>query len=95
MMFVFRAAFWIAVVSAFAPSALLGSNTADFDISLERASAVTAQVSELCQQASAVCEAGEEAGDLLNIIADVSAVRLNRWLETREATRQAELQADS
>jgi hypothetical protein len=90
MMFVFRAAFWIAIVSAFAPSALMGSDNTDLDFSMEQAVAMTEQVSEFCDSAGAVCEAGEEAGDLLNIIADVSAVRLNRWLEEREATRQSD-----
>ena len=90
MMFVFRAAFWIAIVSAFAPSALMGSDNTDLDFSIEQAVAMTEQVSEFCDSAGAVCEAGEEAGDLLNVIADVSAVRLNRWLEERETTLQSD-----
>lgn len=85
MMFVFRAAFWIAVVSAFAPSALLGSSAADTDSALDQARVVTAQVTEFCDQAGPVCEAGSEAGDFLGILADVTSVRVNRWLAEREA----------
>tara|TARA_R110002072_G_C7764404_1_gene518625 strand:+ start:469 stop:747 length:279 start_codon:yes stop_codon:yes gene_type:complete len=84
MMFVFRAAFWIAVVSAFAPAALLGSSAADTDHAMEQATAVTAQVTEFCDQAGPVCEAGSEAGDFLGILADVTSVRVNRWLAERE-----------
>lgn len=89
MMFVFRAAFWIAVVSAFAPSALLGPGDANADTVLAETRAMGEQVSEFCDQAGAVCEAGVEAGDFLSLLADVTAVRVNRWLEERDASAQA------
>ncbi|MEE2567349.1 hypothetical protein [Hyphobacterium marinum] len=89
MMFVFRAAFWIAVVSAFAPSALLGHGEANADAVVADAQDMTRQVTEFCDQAGAICEAGAEAGDFLDILADVAAVRVNRWLEEREAASTA------
>lgn len=94
MMFLFRAAFWIAVVAAFAPAALTGAQAqSGDDRSIEQMLAAGQDVMQLCIDMPAVCEAGREAGVLIGGLTDATADGVNRWLETRdeETTRTAAL----
>ena len=84
MMFLFRAAFWIAVVAAFAPAALTGAQAHEGDDrSLEQVIAAGQDVMQFCADMPAVCEAGREAGVLLGGLTDATAEGVNRWLEAQ------------
>lgn len=88
MMFLFRAAFWIAVVAAFAPAALTGTQAQGGDeASLEQMIAAGQDVMQFCADMPAVCEAGREAGILIGGLGDATTEGVNRWLEAQaEAT---------
>lgn len=87
MMFLFRAAFWIAVVAAFAPAGLTGAQAqGGEDVSLERIVATGQEVMQICIDMPAVCEAGREAGVLLGGLTDATADGVNRWLEAQAET---------
>lgn len=87
MMFLFRAAFWIAVVAAFAPAALTGAQAQDGgEASLEQMIAAGQDVMQFCIDMPAVCEAGREAGVLIGGLSDATTEGVNRWLEAQSQT---------
>ena len=96
MMFLFRAAFWIVVVAAFAPAGLTGFAGSDSDTqSIERVIATGQDVMQLCADMPSLCEAGREATVLIGGMADATAEGVNHWLETRADQPEQTLLADS
>ncbi|HAQ35628.1 MAG: hypothetical protein CMF74_08430 [Maricaulis sp.] len=85
MLFLFRAAFWIAVVAAFAPAGLAGFQVTERDdASIESVLAAGQDIMAFCADMPAICDAGREATVLLGGMADATTEGVNHWLETRE-----------
>ncbi|WP_421792288.1 hypothetical protein [Hyphobacterium sp.] len=86
MSIAFRAIFWIAIVSAFAPAAVFSSEgmTAPDDISemIEQGQ----RLHQVCTDLPALCDLASEAGGLVTIAASESLDRVDTWLDEREHT---------
>lgn len=84
MMFLLRAAFWLAIVSAFVPRDFAGEA---MDLPFELAETqidAGAQVGEWCEDQEAICEAGEEALRLGGFLADVAVDRIEAAIEDHQ-----------
>lgn len=83
--FVFRAAFWIAVVAAFAPVSLFSSEGMEASDEISSLIAQGQRVNEVCTELPALCDMAGEAGGLVSIAADETMTRVETWLDEREA----------
>jgi len=88
MMFLIRAALWLAVVSVFVPRDFAGE-AFDLPENVTEARIDAGQpVSDWCLENAAVCDAGREAARLGGFLTDMAATRIEAALDEREA-RQA------
>lgn len=88
MMFLIRAAFWLAIVSVFVPRDFAGDALdLPFDLAETRIDAAQ-PVSDWCENNAALCEAGREAARLGGYLGEVAAARIDAALEDREAERR-------
>ena len=84
MMFLLRAAFWLAVVSFFVPQDFAGEamdlpfNTAETRID------ASAKVSEWCAENEVICEAGEEAARLGSFLGEMAMTRIGDAIEDHQ-----------
>lgn len=88
MMFLIRAALWLAVVSVFVPRDFAGEA---FDLPenvTETRIDAGQPVSDWCLENAALCDAGREAARLGGFLTDMAATRIEAALDERE-TRQA------
>jgi len=95
MMFLLRAAFWMAVVSFFVPQDFAGEavdlpfNTAETRID------ASAKVSDWCTENEVICEAGEEAARLGNFLGGMAMDRIGDAIETHQDRQTASHAAQS
>lgn len=89
MMFLLRAAFWVAVVSFFVPQDFAGEamdlpfNTAETRID------ASAKVSEWCVDNEVICEAGSEAARLGTFLGGMAMDRIGDAIETHQERQTA------
>lgn len=84
MMFLLRAAFWMAVVSFFVPQDFAGEMMdLPFDTAETRIDA-TAKVSEWCVDNEVICEAGSEAARLGTFLGGMAMDRIGDAIETHQ-----------
>ena len=89
MMFLLRAAFWLAIVSVFVPRDFAGeSMDLPFDVAETRIDA-GAQVGEWCEDREAICEAGEEAFRLGGFLADMAVERIETAIEDHQESESS------
>lgn len=89
MMFLIRAAFWLAIVSVFVPRDFAGDA---FDLPLDLAETrldAAKPVGEWCENNTAICEAGREAARLGGYLTEVAAARIDAALDEREENRKS------
>jgi hypothetical protein len=77
MSFIFRAAFWFAVVGAFMPRDVAAEGAPMLPMSERAAPAIDAgaAVADLCRSKEAVCEAGEEIAGMAKFAGRLAAER--------------------
>jgi hypothetical protein len=81
MTFLFRAVFWLAIVSCFVPREFAGDPSM-LPVGTEGAMADAGEALEgWCEDRPAVCEAGEEAARLGGFLADFATDRIEDALE--------------
>lgn len=81
MMFLLRAAFWLAIVSVFVPREFAGE-AMELPLDFETAQFDAAEpVSEWCSENETLCEAGEETVRLGGFLADAAIARLETVIE--------------
>ncbi|WP_300541391.1 hypothetical protein [Maricaulis sp.] len=86
MMFLIRAAFWLAIVSVFVPRDFAGEAfDLPFDLAQTRIDAAE-PVDGWCKDNAAICEAGREAVRLGGFLTDMAANRIEAALDEREET---------
>jgi len=89
MMFLLRAAFWLAVVSFFVPQDFAGEamdlpfNTAETRID------ASGKVSEWCAENEVICEAGEEAARLGSFLGEMAMTRIGAAIEDHQERQTA------
>ncbi|WP_291842213.1 hypothetical protein [Maricaulis sp.] len=89
MMFLLRAAFWLAVVSFFVPQDFAGEamdlpfNTAETRID------ASSKVSEWCAENEVICEAGSEAARLGSFLGEMAMSRIGDAIEERQERQTA------
>lgn len=89
MMFLIRAALWLAIVSVFVPSDFAGE-TFDLPANLTEARIDAGEpVSEWCRSNSALCDAGREAARLGGFLTDMAATRIEAALDERETRNKS------
>ena len=89
MMFFFRAALWLAVVSVFVPSDFAGDamDVAELDLPFNTSETqldAGVSVSEWCAEHATICEAGEEAARLGSFVSEVAIARIEDAIAERE-----------
>ncbi|WP_420431547.1 hypothetical protein [Hyphobacterium sp.] len=84
--FVFRAAFWIAVVAAFAPVSVFSSDGMEAPDEISDMIAQGQRLHEVCTDLPALCDMAGEAGGLISIATDETLSRVENWLDEREST---------
>ena len=90
MMFLLRAAFWLAIVSFFVPRDFAGDAIPLPAMQDEPALVDAGQaLTDWCEEREAICEAGEEAVRLGGFLADFAAERVEAALEERDASAEA------
>ena len=81
MMFLLRAAFWLAIVSVFVPREFAGE-AMELPVDFQTAQIDAAEpVSEWCSENETLCEAGEEAARLGGFLADMAITRIEAVIE--------------
>ncbi|OLF72312.1 hypothetical protein AWH62_10785 [Maricaulis sp. W15] len=89
MMFLLRAAFWLAVVSFFVPQDFAGDaidlpfNTAETRLD------ATAKVSDWCAENEVICEAGSEAARLGSFLGEMAVSRIGDAIEDHQERQTA------
>ncbi len=89
MMFLLRAAFWLAVVSFFVPQDFAGEamdlpfNTAETRID------ASGKVSEWCAENEVICEAGEEAARLGSFLGELAMTQIGAAIEDHQERQTA------
>ncbi|MAK65333.1 MAG: hypothetical protein CMF75_11435 [Maricaulis sp.] len=85
MMFLIRAAFWLAVVSVFVPSDFAG-NAFDMPMSISETQIDAAKpVNEWCESNAAICEAGREAVRFGGFLTEMATDRIETALLAQDA----------
>ncbi|WP_421785986.1 hypothetical protein [Hyphobacterium sp.] len=84
--FLFRAAFWIAVVAAFAPVGLVSSDGMETPDEISQVIAQGQRLQQVCADLPALCDMAGEAGGLVSIATDETLSRVENWLDERETT---------
>ena len=91
MMFLIRAAFWLAIVSVFVPRDFAGDALdISFDTAANAQVDVAAPVSDWCRDNAAICEAGEEAARFGGYLTEMAVARIDAAIDAREAARATE-----
>lgn len=88
MMFLIRAALWLAVVSVFVPRDFAGETVVLPENLTEARIDAGQPVGAWCSENAALCDAGREAARLGGFLTDMAATRIEAALDEREA-RQA------
>lgn len=89
MMFVLRAAFWLAIVSVFVPRDFAG-DVFDLPQNLAETRVDAAKpVSAWCEDNAALCDAGREAARLGGFLTDFAAARIEAALDDPETARKS------
>lgn len=89
MMFLLRAAFWLAVVSFFVPQDFAGEA---MDLPFRTAETridATAKVSQWCSDNEVICEAGEEAARLGGFLGEMAMSRIGTAIEQHQERQTA------
>jgi hypothetical protein len=89
MMFLIRAALWLAVVSVFVPRDFAGETFALPENLTEARIDAGEPVSDWCADNAAICDAGREAARLGGFLTDMAATRIEAALDEREAARKS------
>ena len=89
MMFLLRAALWLAVVSVFVPRDFAGEAFALPQNLAETRIDAGEPVSAWCEDNAALCDAGREAARLGGFLTDMAATRIEAALVEHEAERNS------
>jgi len=84
MMFVIRAAFWLAIVSVFVPADFAGAQI-DMPFEINEATTIDLNADGWCADNAEICRAGEEALEFGGFLADIAVDRIDAAIEAHNA----------
>lgn len=102
MVFILRAAFWIAVVAAFVPAGFSAPQDGAFARETtallaapvnDGARSAQSEAAQFCETRPEACEVGGRFAAFAGLVADIAGHQAQDWLETQAAPEHAELTA--